>query len=198
VVPKSGRYTPVWFQLRDGRVFYGRYAAGAFQALECGLGRDVTLVEVSVDDVGFRRVASQIPREFLPVSGTAAGPRKAEPAAGSPIGEGEPDSPAIATTAGSPAGGERGKGSADGPKTLDDLKKTDWRLLRAMYALGAFDAETVRTRQQIVEKAGTGNHGSGHNKEAFAALQKLGLIKSRRRVGSWLTQAGRELIKSHQ
>jgi hypothetical protein len=114
------------------------------------------------------------------------------------IVEGGPDSPAIATTAGSPAGKEEGKGSADGPKTLDDLNRTAWKLLRAMYALGAFDTETVRTHQQIVKKAGTGNHGSGHNKEAFAALQKLGLIKSRRRVGTWLTQAGRELIESHQ
>jgi hypothetical protein len=81
IAPKCGRYTPVWFELQDGRVFYGRYAAGAFQTFECGLGRVITLVEGSVGDVGFRQVANQIPWEFLPAAGTAAGPREGEPAA---------------------------------------------------------------------------------------------------------------------
>jgi hypothetical protein len=86
IVKKCGLYTPVWFELPDGLVFSGRYAAGAFQTFECGLGRVVTLVEESVHDVGFRRVANQIPQVFLPASETAVGPPEGEPAAGQGAG----------------------------------------------------------------------------------------------------------------
>jgi hypothetical protein len=74
--------------------------------------------------------------------------------------------------------------------TLDDLKKTDWKLLRALHDLGATNVEMAASRDKITAKAGTGNHDSKHNQDAFSRLSLLGLIKAKRNVGTHLTQAG--------
>jgi hypothetical protein len=75
-------------------------------------------------------------------------------------------------------------------QSLDDLTPTAWKLLRAIRQLDATSAETAKSRPVISARAGTGNHDSDHNKAAFRQLSDLGLITAKKRVGTWLTDAG--------
>jgi hypothetical protein len=75
-------------------------------------------------------------------------------------------------------------------KGLDDLTKSDWKLLKALQQVGGLNADSARSRSQITAKAKTGNHDSKHNQEGFQRLTSLGLICARRNVGTWLTDAG--------
>src|SRR5262245_5967383 len=73
-VPRCGRFTPVRFQLEDGRTFFGRYTADGLQVLECGLGVRVTLVELPDSGEVLPRRPNTIVQLHLPASRAAARP----------------------------------------------------------------------------------------------------------------------------
>ena len=75
-------------------------------------------------------------------------------------------------------------------KSLDDLTPTAWKLLKAIRLLHATNSESAKSRPDIAAKAKTGNHDSDHNKDAFRRLSDLGLITAKKRIGTWLTDAG--------
>jgi hypothetical protein len=72
----------------------------------------------------------------------------------------------------------------------DELNRNDWKILRAMGALGAISSETSRTRVEICEYAGTGHHQNRSNRESFDHLRDLLLINATRNEGTWLTALG--------
>jgi hypothetical protein len=82
--------------------------------------------------------------------------------------------------------------------TLDNLTRTTWKLLRALRDLEAFDAETAVSRDQIVSRAKIGNANSKNVRDAFKSLRALGLIETRRNVGTWLTRAGLDALKTRR
>jgi hypothetical protein len=118
---------------------------------------------------------------------------------------------------------EKGKGKTTGsnarqaagsdeqePKvlTLDNLTPTAWNLLRAMLKAKAKDPGTAKTREEIVAVAGTGNAkskkdrpGNANSKnvrDAFRAMKELKLIGTEKNVGTWLTEAGLDALKSRR
>lgn len=82
--------------------------------------------------------------------------------------------------------------------TLDDLTATAWKLLRALREMNRRDSETAVTREEIAVKASTGNANSKNVRDAFAVMKALGLIETRKKVGTWLTEAGMDALKSRQ
>jgi hypothetical protein len=84
------------------------------------------------------------------------------------------------------------------PSAADGLAPNDWKILRALDALKAFDSERATTRPKITKQAKVGNHDSKSNQESFARLSDLELIDARRNVGTWLTSKGADLIATNK
>jgi hypothetical protein len=88
--------------------------------------------------------------------------------------------------------GDARRTSSRRPKAsnLDDLTSTAWKLLRAVRDKGAISSEKAVGRDAIAAKARVGNHDSKHNQYAFGQLADLQLIIAKRKVGTWITDAG--------
>jgi hypothetical protein len=90
------------------------------------------------------------------------------------------------------------KADAGKAQTVDDLPPVAWKLLQALLDLGATDTGRAVGREEIAAKARVGNAGSTHVEDTFKMLMELGLVGSRRKVGTWLTADGREAISRRQ
>jgi hypothetical protein len=87
-------------------------------------------------------------------------------------------------------------GSKAHQPSLDRLTPTAWKLLEVVQQLKAFNAQTCTTREVVAAEADTGDVDSRHIKKAFAQLVASELIISKRRVGTWITTAGRGALES--
>ena len=81
--------------------------------------------------------------------------------------------------------------------SLDDLTPNAWKLLAAIRDLDAVDSGTAQIQPKIVARATRkrGNHDSKHHQLAFGQLSELGLIASKKRVGTWITDAGIQALE---
>jgi hypothetical protein len=87
-------------------------------------------------------------------------------------------------------------GVVDKALSLDDLIPTAWKLLESLPGLNAFNSGKAVSRDKIAAAADVGNADSHNTRAAFGALKDLRLIGTRRRVGTWITQAGLDALKS--
>lgn len=82
--------------------------------------------------------------------------------------------------------------------SLDDLTPTAWKLLKALPKQSAFNSDTAISREKLVLQAKIDNANSKNVRDACKDLTQMGLIASRRHVGTWVTQAGRDATKPRQ
>jgi hypothetical protein len=83
--------------------------------------------------------------------------------------------------------------------TPDDLTPTAWKLLRTLLKLRATNTAKAVTRERIVQEAGdVGNADSSNVRAVCKMLVDLGLIATKRNVGTWITQAGLDALRPHR
>jgi hypothetical protein len=84
--------------------------------------------------------------------------------------------------------------------TDDELNDTDWKILRALGRLNAFDRQNRTTRAKVgcdrIERVG--NVDSQHFENSIAKLKRLQLIETARGPmgGVWMTPEGKKLLPS--
>jgi hypothetical protein len=78
--------------------------------------------------------------------------------------------------------------------TIEEPTRNDLKLLIAMKRLGATDLACAVSRQQIVDRAKTGNAESKHSRESFNRLKAMELIETVPKAGTWLTESGLSLL----
>jgi hypothetical protein len=81
------------------------------------------------------------------------------------------------------------------PINPDDLADTDWKILDVLYSMGAIGRKNRTSVPVIAAKAELGNPDSNHIRHSIKRLGALGLIASRKGIGTWMTQKGAEFYR---
>jgi hypothetical protein len=118
---------------------------------------------------------------------------------GQSAGKGETNDPTTGDNRQGAGKASKAKGKTEKPLTLDNLTKTAWKLLETLEQLKATTVRRAVTRERIAAEAGdVGNADSGSVRAAFKTLADMGLIATKRNVGTWITQAGLDALKRHR